>query len=135
MARLTNNTGELLGGLDTSYARLVRLQVPPDQTKTASLLVPLFPLPLPSEDEAGQELPAFDCSYGSASYLTYSFGPASGSTSNPSSLSRLANLIRNCGKSIAEPDDRHFCVSCSRFYCSDHAEAAAHECASMTRRK
>ena len=129
MARLTDHTGALLGGVDTSFARLFSVLVPASDSKTASLLAPPA-VPLPPEYAPGDIVFALECSYGSAAYLTYSFGAAP-----PFPAAAEARLLRDCGRLIEEPGERHFCPSCTRFYCAVHAEPAAHDCVSILRTK
>jgi len=129
MARLTDNTGVLLGGLDTSFARLFSVLVPPSESKTASVLAPPQ-IPMAPEYEPEEIVFALECSYGSAAYLAYSFG-----STEPLNRTAAPRLLRDCGRLIEEPGERHFCPSCSRFYCSVHAEPAAHDCVSIMRTK
>ena len=129
MARLTDHTGALLGGFDTSFARLFSVLVPAADSKIASILAPPA-IPLPLEYEANDIVFALECSYGSAAYLTYSFGAAPLVRQSPET-----RILRDCGSLIEEPDERHFCPSCTRFYCAVHAEPLAHDCVSILRTK
>lgn len=127
MARLTDNEGRLLGGLDTPPAWLIAGN---NQT-VQDLQAPAAP-PLPPEYGPDEIVFALECSYGSLAYLTYS--PAIASNAAGEARRRMT-WHRDCRESVEDPDERHYCPACGGSYCTLHASPAAHDCASVVRRR
>lgn len=123
MARLTDNNGVLLGGLETPLSRLLS---PLNETQAAAITVPAEP-PLPPEYGPGEIVFALHCAYGSLPTLGYSAAPpeACGGGRSP--------RHRGCDVLIEEPEERCFCPACGGYYCLLHAEPATHECQSVRR--
>lgn len=117
MARLTDNNGVLLGGLETPLSRLLS---PLNENGAAAITVPAEP-PLPPEYEPGEIVFALHCAYGSLPTLGYSAAPSP--------------HRQGCDALIEEPEERRFCPACGGYYCLRHAEPAAHECRSVRRTK
>ncbi len=115
MARLTDNNGVLLGGLETPLSRLL---CPLNETSAAAITVPAQS-PLRPEYEPDEIVFALHCAYGSLPTLGYSAAP----------LPRR----HGCDTLIEEPEERQFCPACGGYYCHAHAEPAAHECRSVRR--
>ena len=123
MARLTNNQGVLLGGLDTT---LERLSDPRVQTQAAAILAPAAS-PLPPDFEPGEIVFALSCSFGSLACLGYS--PAPPDRADGRALPRL----RGCDALVEMPEERHYCPACGGYYCAAHAQPSAHDCQSVMR--
>jgi len=131
MARLTDNDGKLLGGIEVPLAQL--LAPLNRQTSTLSAITALpdttRSFATPKRASAGDYLPnevvfALECGYGSLDFTAYC---------DPSALQGSANsrkLPPHCHTLIEEPEERHYCQECWGFYCHDHAESSAHDCAS-----
>ena len=118
MARLTDSTGHLLGGLDTPQpGRLV----PPSETMTAAILAPPA-VPLPPDYAPREIVFALRCSYGSLAYLTFS---------DAGEKQVHEGQTRRCPELVEEPDERHYCPACGGSYCAAHAEPAMHDCRSV----
>jgi hypothetical protein len=125
MARLTSSDGTLLGGLGSPPPGR---PVPPSQTKAASVLAP--PATATSPEYGPDEIVfALRCSLGSLAYLSYS----SGTDSNLEDDNRWTTRHRDCPELVEDPDERHYCPDCGGYYCSTHAEPAAHDCRSALR--
>lgn len=121
MARLTDNNGVLLGGLDTPLSRLLDSFAQPQ----AAVTVPGQP-PLPPKYEPGEIVFALHCAYGSLPTLGYSAAPALRQAGGSRSPRR-----QRCDALIEEPEERHFCPACGGDYCAVHADPATHECRSV----
>jgi hypothetical protein len=117
MARLTDNNGVLLGGLETPLSYLLS---PLNETGAAAITAPAEP-PLPPTYGPGEIVFALHCAYGSLPTLGYSAAPSP--------------RRRGCDTLIEEPEERHFCPACGGYYCLLHAEPTAHECRSVRRTK
>lgn len=125
MARLTSSEGILLGGLGSPPpGRLVPLS----QTKAASLLAPPAGA-LPPEYGPNEVVFALRCSLGSLAYLSYS----SGRDAEAGIDSSWKTRHRVCPELVEDPEERHYCPACGGYYCSTHAEPAAHDCFSALR--
>ncbi len=116
MARLTDNNGVLLGGLETPLSHLLS---PLNEAPTA-ITVPAEP-PRSPEYGPGEIVFALHCAYGSLPLLGYSAAPSP--------------RRQGCDALIEEPEERRFCPACGGYYCLLHAEPAAHECRSVRRTK
>lgn len=127
MARLTDSTGTLLGGLDTSPARRF---TPSNEAMPVALHAPAAP-PLTPDYEPSEIVFALECSYGALTYLTYS------STQAPQASMDARPRPRpyGCDTLVEMPDERHHCPKCGGYYCAFHADPEAHECASVLRSK
>jgi hypothetical protein len=121
MARLTDNSGTLLGGLETPHLLLL----PRDQTQqqAAAVKAPAAP-PRPPEYGPGEIVFALRCAYRTLPTLGYSAAPS-------------AQTVRRfgCDTLIEEPKERHYCPACGSYYCTAHAEGEAHNCGSILRGK
>lgn len=129
MARLTDNKGRLLGGLQSAITELsLAGNFLPLGGMSPGLQSPVSP---PHTPAFGPEEVVFalECSYGSFAYLSYSAGIA-----NPAArTNRPVTYSRQCWKLIEEPQERHYCPSCGGYYCANHAKPAAHDCAQVIR--
>ena len=107
MARLTDNQGRLLGGLEGLGFRQAPTSERSAPTGRVATMAPLAPRYGPEET-----VPGLGCSYGAHVY------------------SRAAGHARHrsCHNPIETPDERHHCNLCGGDYCSVHAEPAAHDC-------
>ena len=115
MARLTDNNGVLLGGLEMPLPRLLS---PLAETQTAAITAPAQPPRLP-EYGPGEIVFALHCAHGSLPTLGYS---AAASSRRP-----------GCDALIEEPEERRFCPACGGYYCLTHADPVTHECRSIRR--
>jgi hypothetical protein len=107
MARLTDNQGRLLGGLDGLRFR----QAPTlERSAVAAPARVMTRTPLAAQYGPEETVPGLGCSYGALVY------------------SRAARHRNACHNPIETPDERHHCDLCSGDYCSVHAEPAAHDC-------
>ena len=123
MARLTDNNGVLLGGLEMPLSRLLS---PLNGPQAAPITVPDGP-PLAPIYGPGEIVFALRCACGSLPTLAYSAAPhaAGGGRQSPRQW--------GCHTLIEEPEERHFCPACGGYYCSAHADPARHECRSVRR--
>ena len=121
MARLTDNSGTLLGGLETPHPLLF----PPDQTQqyAAAVKAPAAP-PRPPEYGPAEIVFALRCAYRTLPTLGYSAAPSAPSARR-----------FGCDTLIEEPEERQHCPACGGYYCAAHAESAAHNCGSILRGK
>ncbi len=121
MARLTDNNGALLGGLDTPLPLLLSPLNETQQDETQAAITAPAGSPFPPEYGPGEIVFALHCAYGSLPTLGYSSAPAP------------APRRRGCDALIEEPEERHFCPACGGYYCLLHADPAVHECRSVRR--
>lgn len=130
MARLTDNNGVLLGGLETPLFRLLSPlnETQRNETQPAAITVPAEP-PLPPEYGPGEIVFALHCAYGSLPTLGYSAAPVPQGADDGSRSPRR----QGCDILIEEPEERRFCPACGGYYCLLHAKPAAHECQSVRR--
>ncbi len=125
MARLTDNSGALLGGLEIPLSRLLSPLSGTQKDASAAITAPAGP-PRTPEYGPGEIVFALHCAYGSLPTLTYSaVAQASGGWRAP--------RRQGCGALIEEPEERHFCPACGGYYCAGHTDPAAHECRSVRR--
>lgn len=125
MARLTDNNGVLLGGLETPLSRLLS---PLNHLPAAAMTVPAEP-PFAPQYAPDEIVFALHCAFGCLPTLGYSAAPpAAGEHKRPPRQPE-------CGALIEEPEERRFCPACGGYYCLIHAEPAAHECRSVRRGK
>jgi len=126
MARLTDNSGALLGGLEIPLSRLLSPLSRTQKDAARAITAPAGPARTP-EYGPGEIVFALHCAYGTFHHLAYSAAPlAAGS-------GRRSPHHRSCDTLIEEPEERHFCPACGGYYCLGHAEPAAHECRSVRR--
>lgn len=121
MARLTDNNGALLGGLETPSSR----SLPPlgeARNRLAAVARPVAP-PRPPEYGPGEIVFALHCDYGALATLGYSVGVS------------FAPAPRRpaCDALVEEPEERHYCSACGGYYCAYHAQSAAHGCRAVLR--
>jgi len=117
MARLTDNNGVMLGGLETSLSRLVD---PPKEPVSAAVTAPASKLP-PPEYGTEEIIFALQCSFGSLATLGFSAAPPA------------QTLGTGCINLIEEPEERHYCAECGGYYCRAHAGPVDHDCKSVMR--
>ena len=116
MARLTDNLGNLLGGLKVTWDT----QSPPLNISRATS----NPAPIPPHFGEKETVHWLECSYGNMGYLTFSSGqprvpsPEAGPDARP----------YDCHSQVDSPHKRHYCPACGGYYCIIHAEPAAHHC-------
>lgn len=122
MARLTDSSGALLGGLEMPLSRLLASL---NGGQAAPVPVPASPPPAPTYGP-GEIVFALRCAHGSLPSLGYSAAPT---------LHRGGQSPRpwGCNVLIEEPEERHFCPACGGYYCHAHADPAAHHCRSLRR--
>ena len=120
MARLTDSSGALLGGLEMPLARLLASL---NGAQAATITVPSAP-PRPLEYGPGEVVFALHCAYGSLPSLGYAAAP-------PLNQGRQSPRSWGCNALIEEPEERHYCPACGGYYCHTHAGAAAHQCRSL----
>ena len=121
MARLTDNNGVLLGGLETPLSHLLSPLNETQRNETqAAITAPAEP-PRPPEYGPDEIVFALHCAFGTLPTLGYAVAP---SPRRP-----------GCDALIEEPEERRFCPACGGYYCLRHAEPAAHECRSVRRAK
>ena len=119
MARILDNAGRPLGGLELSFAELL---APLNSMESAPIQSPdkiIPPIYGPDEDVL-----RLVCSFGTLPILVFS---ASGMTGNRDSQPA------DCQNQIDKPHKRHYCTDCGGYYCVTHAATSAHACASVFR--
>ncbi len=124
MARLTDNNGALLGGLETPLSRLLSPLSDAQnqlQNQTEAAVTAPVAAPRPPEYGPGEIVFALRCSYGALPTLGYAAAPTS---RRPS-----------CDALVEEPEERHPCPACGGYYCAAHAQPAAHDCKAILRAK
>ena len=119
MARLTDNTGRLLGGLDG-----LRFSRPPvsDSEHSGATARVISRTRLARKYGAEETVPGLACGYGTFSY---------------SYTDRLQGRPPHryaCHNPVEAPSERHHCDQCGGDYCTIHAEPAAHDCAFVIER-
>jgi|GEM_PF-2674192 len=128
MARLTDNSGALLGGLEIPLSRLLS---PLSGTQRSgggtAITAPAGP-PRTPEYGPGEIVFALHCAYGTFHHLIYSAAPQATAGSSRRSAHRPG-----CDALIEEPEERQFCPACGGYYCACHADPDAHECRSVRR--
>ena len=122
MARLTDNSGVLLGGLETPLSRLLS----PLNHPQAAVAAPTGP-PLSPEYGPDEIVFALRCAYGSLPTLGYSPPPPAEGGAG------AGRRAPGCAALIEEPEERRFCPACGGCYCLAHAAPEAHECRSVRR--
>jgi len=122
VARLTDNQGKLLVGMKETWDFLT----PPLNSFSAAADEP--GLPAFGEKETVRWL---ECSYGSLGYLNFSSGSPEEQANDASPGSRPYD----CHNQVDKPHKHHYCPSCGGFYCATHAEALAHDCNSVFRKR
>ena len=129
MARLTDNNGVLLGGLETPLDRLLGslngLQTETPMGKQVVFTTPADSL-RPPEYAPREVVFALRCDYGSLPTLAYSTGMAQGENQS-------APRRPTCGRLIEEPEERQYCPACGGYYCLAHARTETHDCRAILR--
>ena len=110
MARLTDNQGRLLGGLEG-----LRFSQAPNSEHSAHTARVATKTPLAPRFGPEETVPGLGCSYGASAY-----------SRGPGYPHRHA-----CHNPVEAPDERHHCDLCGGDFCSLHAEPAAHACTSV----
>ena len=125
MARLTDSSGVLLGGLTLPPDLRPELLRPalPDAAPTVTAPPDAVP---PPEYGSGEIVFALRCDFGSLPTLAYSPAP-------PHSDACAAPRPPGCPRLIEEPDERRYCPACGGYYCHAHAAPEAHACRTVLR--
>ncbi len=123
MARLTDSSGALLGGLEMPLSRLLASL---NGGQAAPITVPHAPPPPAPAYGPGEIVFALHCAHGSLPSLGYSAPP-------PLNRGRKSPRLWGCDTLIEEPEERHYCPACGGYYCHAHADTAAHQCRSLRR--
>lgn len=118
MARLTDNNGVLLGGLETPLSRLLS-PLGEAQGQTEAAVTAPAASPRRPEYGPGEIVFALRCSYRALPTLGYAAAPAS--------------RRPGCEALVEEPEERHYCPACGGYYCAAHAQPAVHDCRSILR--
>ena len=118
MARILDNEGRLLGGLELSFAELLAPLSSREFTPVQSLGEALSP-PIYGPEE---EVLRLVCSYGKLPLLVYSASEIAGNSDfRPA----------DCLNQVDKPHKRHYCPDCGGYYCVTHAAISAHDCHSV----
>jgi len=119
MARILDNEGRLLGGLELSFAELLaplNSAAAPIQTPADAPPPPLYG---PNEDVL-----RLVCNYGKLPIVVYSASESAGDGDY---------CPVRCQNQVDRPHKRHYCPECGGYYCVIHAELSAHDCQSVYR--
>lgn len=119
MARILDNEGKLLGGLELSFAELLaplNSEAPPIQTPSEAL-----PPPIHGPNE---EVLRLVCSYGQLPIVVYSASEVAGDGDY---------CPVRCHNQVDKPHKRYYCPDCGGYYCVTHATILAHDCQSVYR--
>ena len=120
MARILDNEGRLLGGLELSFAELLAPLSSREFTPVQSLGEALSP-PIYGPEE---EVLRLVCSFGKLPLFIYA-----ASEMVEDSDSRRTN----CQNQVDKPYKRYYCPDCGGYYCVTHAAISAHDCQSVFR--
>ena len=112
MARLTDNEGRLLGGLNG-----LRFSKPPTTERAAVAVRTTAKTRLAPKYGPEETVPGLGCGYGT---LAYSYTDR---------LQGRPPQRYACHNPAEAPDERHHCDLCGGDYCTLHAEPSAHDCA------
>ena len=122
MARIIDSEGNLLGGIELSFAQLL---APLNKPETAPIQAPAETPALPIYDSK-EEVRWLVCSYGSLPTVVYA---ASGA------LADNASRPEGCHNQVDKPHKRHHCPFCGGYYCITHADPSNHDCQSVLKSK
>jgi len=123
MARIVDNQGNLLGGIEMP---LIRLSASINKLEKPVLLAPTDAPPDPIYGPK-ENVRWLVCSYGSLPTVVYS---ASGKEPNVGGNDLHPN---GCHNQVDKPHKRYYCPVCGGYYCVAHADPAAHGCRSVMR--
>ena len=112
MARLMDNEGRLLGGLDG-----LRFRRPPNSNHSPPAGRVATKTHLARKYGPEETVPGLGCGYGTFAY------------SYADRLQGRPPYRYACHNPVEAPDERHYCSQCGGDYCAIHAEPAAHDCA------
>jgi len=120
MARILDNEGKLLGGLELSIAELL---APLNNAELAPIQAP-NDTPSPPIYGSEEEVLRLVCSFGKLPLFIYA-----ASEMVEDSDSRRTN----CQNQVDKPYKRYYCPDCGGYYCVTHAAISAHDCQSVFR--
>ena len=120
MARILDNEGRPLGGLELSFAELLA----PLSSAAAPILTPTD-IPLPPRYGPNEDVLRLICSYGKLPIVVYSA---------PESAGNGDYCLMQCRNQVDKPHKRHYCPECGGYYCVTHAEPELHDCQSIYRK-